>query len=156
LKKALLFLIFLLLFSFRGYSQTEGLGVGMVFGEPCGLDAKRWIDAKNAFEFAIGFSPALKNSRLTLHLDYLWHDLEIIHSHERFAMHYGIGLRYSARKDESAIQGIRFIDGLMWYPVNRIPFEFYVEVAPVVVVYPYFGMTLDAGAGFRYYFTTNY
>jgi len=127
----------------------------MVFGEPFGIDAKRWINDKNAFELAIGFSPATKDNRLTMHLDYLWHKLELIHSRERFALHYGIGLRYTAHKDESANQGIRFVGGIMWYPYYKIPFEFYAEVAPVVVAYPYFGMTFDAGAGFRYYFKTN-
>jgi hypothetical protein len=144
------------LFSSRCYSQTEGLGVGIVFGEPFGFDAKRWIDDVNAFELAIGISPALKDSRLTMHLDYLWNKLDAIHTRERFALHYGIGLRYSARKDESARQGFRFVGGIMWYPINRVPFEFYTEIAPVVVAYPNLGMTLDAGAGFRYYFTTKY
>jgi len=129
--------------------------VGIVFGEPCGFDAKRWIDETNAIEFAIGFSPAMKNNRLTLHLDYLWNKLDAIHAREKFALHYGIGVSYAARKDATAKQGVRFIGGIMWYPIHKVPFEFYAEIAPIVVTYPHFGMSLDAGAGFRYYFSTN-
>lgn len=156
LRKTLLLFFIIFLFSFRTQAQTEGIGVGLVFGEPVGVDIKRWVDENNAFELAIAYSVATTHNRLTLHADYLWHKFNFAHSRERFALHYGIGLRYSTRTDESNVHGIRFIGGILWYPHPKVPFDLYMEVAPVMVYHPTFGLNFDAGAGIRYYFKTIY
>ena len=154
MKKSILFITFFLLFCPQFYSQTEGIGVGLVFGEPFGLDVKRWIDKNNAIEVAIAYSVAIQHNRFTFHTDYLWHSLNSIKSRESFAIHYGIGLRYSVQTDESDRHGIRFIYGLMWYPKQKYPVDFFLELAPVMLFYPYIGLNIDAGAGLRYYFKT--
>jgi hypothetical protein len=135
-------------------AQDKGFGGGLIFGEPFGVEFKRWIDETNAIEAAFASSVATKNNRLTIFVDYLWHEMEYIKTKEKFHAFYGVGILSSVRTDETALHAVRGVAGLLWYPNKRVPMDFFIEAAPAIVLYPYFGMVLNMGAGCRYYFTT--
>lgn len=135
-------------------AQTKGFGTGLMFGEPFGVQFKRWVDEEVAIEAAFAYSVATKDNRLTILVDYVWHKMDYIKAKEKFHGFYGLGILSSVRTDETATHGIRAKGGLIWIPNKRVPMDFFIEAAPVVVFYPYFGGLLNVAAGTRYFFDT--
>ncbi|MBI1804875.1 MAG: DUF3996 domain-containing protein [Ignavibacteriae bacterium] len=136
-------------------------GVGFVVGDPTGVAWKYKLNANNALDGAIGFSPF---DRYRLHVDYLWHSNPF---HEQnLALHYGAGVafgfgrteyivvndgrsRYLLRDQEIGF-GVRGVIGLT-YRVQQSPVELFFEAAPLVIVSPAGGMGVDVGLGVRFY-----
>jgi hypothetical protein len=68
------------------YSQDKGLGVGVIVGDPTGIDVKVWTTPSNALQFAVAWRTRdpLLGTRVSFSGDYLWHSFDAIRSTERF------------------------------------------------------------------------
>lgn len=132
------------------YSQDKGWGAGIIVGEPTGISVKYWLNGTNALDYGLGSSFAA-NSRIHLHVDYLWHMYDVFQSTETFVLYYGPGLRVKTRKDGDSNFGIRGVMGVNWF-VKTSPLDVFAEVVPVLDLAPDLRMTVNAGIGVRYFF----
>jgi hypothetical protein len=88
---------------------------------------------------------------LHVHSDYLFHNLTAIRSRERFALHYGPGINFEYFEYEEALVGIRGNFGISWLP-RRAPMDVFLELAPVVNIFPDMFVDINLGLGSRFYF----
>ncbi len=144
------------------FSQEHNFGLGVIIGEPTGLSAKLWTSKVNAFDFGLGWSfggDRVGNhegdyngeTRFHVHMDYLWHAFEVIHSCERFPLYYGFGGRINSGGGYSTSVAIRGVFGIAWMP-HETPVYVFLELVPSLQVAPSTGFGIDAGLGARYYF----
>lgn len=142
-------------------ARAQGkLGVGIVVGEPTGVAFKYRMDAVNAVDGAIGFSPF---DRFRVNVGYLWH----AHPFDTrdLALHYGLGGAFGfGRTDYIAVRngnayvlrhgdlgfGVRFSGGLT-YTIPRTILDAFFEIAPLLILAPDTGLGLDVGIGVRIY-----
>lgn len=145
-----------------GEMIRQGWGLGVIIGEPTGLSAKKWITDRSAVDFAAAWS-FVDFDAFQLHLDYLWHNYDLIKTrelHGQMAVFYGIGGRIKLKggnegrgvddEDEDTRLGVRVPFGLS-YALKESPLELFVEVVPFVDVVPEAEPGLGMGLGARYY-----
>ena len=90
MKKFILF-AFLTLFSVGMYAQDNGLGLGVVFGEPTGLSGKVWTSERTAVDAAVAWS-FVGAGWLHIHTDFLIHNFDIIDvSKGSLPLYFGVG-----------------------------------------------------------------
>lgn len=131
-------------------AQDQGLGLGVVLGEPTGISGKYWTGSTTAFAGAAAWSFGSK-SAFHVHLDHLFHHYGLIKVEKgRLPLYYGIGGRVKAESDNSRV-GVRVPVGLD-YLVEGSPLEIFVEVAPIVELTPATGISINGGVGIRYFF----
>ena len=146
-----------------GEQIREGFGIGIMVGEPTGLSAKKWISDTTAIDAAAAWSFTDFNS-FQLHVDYLWHNYDLIKTKElpgQLSVYYGIGGRIKLKsrnggngkgnKDEDTRLGVRVPVGLS-YTLKENPVELFAEVVPLLDVVPEAELGIAAGIGARYYF----
>ncbi len=138
----------------NSYSQERPFGLGVMVGEPTGFSAKLWTSNDNALDFGLGWSVIgnrheSRNS-FNLHIDYLWHAWNVIHSTDRFPLYYGIGGRFKGGGNDGSL-AIRGVFGIAWMP-HRTPIDIFLELAPSIELTPATGFAVDAALGIRYYF----
>jgi hypothetical protein len=133
-------------------------GVGLILGEPTGISAKLYLKDDQAIQAAIG--AAFVGGGFQLDSDYVFHPY-ILQSRDSFVLplYVGPGVRvidYTDGRDGNALAlGIRGVVGLL-FDFKNVPLDTFVEVA-AVLEYKFqdgagAGITLNAGAGIRYYF----
>lgn len=150
----LLVLALVLPFCDRAYAFMEGLGIGIIAGEPTGLSVKKWINESSAVDAAFAWS-FIDNTSFQIHADYLRHKFDLIREfNARTPFYYGIGGRLkfkggNGNKDESRA-GIRIPVGLS-YLFEEEPVDIFIEFAPILDIAPETGMDLSAAIGIRYY-----
>jgi hypothetical protein len=114
---------FLVLFSFtllRELSQEQGVGLGLILGEPTGISAKFWMNHKNALDEAFAWS-FVHEGALYIHGDCIWHNFKLIHMNKgKLPFYYGIGGRLVAGND--ALLEARIPLGLSYKISRWIPF----------------------------------
>jgi hypothetical protein len=141
--------LFVIIFSSTIYGQAErpSLGVGVMIGEPTGVSVKKYMSERGAFDIGTAWSLANQNEALHLHANLLFQD-NITKNPSLFFYH-GVGARVLFANNAKV--GIRAPLGLA-YIFPNIPFDFFVEVAPILDVTPDVGFAGNGGFGFRYYF----
>lgn len=152
--KRILFLVIILisLSSFKTLlGQDKGLGVGAMIGEPTGLSAKYWLNKNNALDFGLAYSFIRKNSALSIHADYIYHDFDMIKSDYRIPVYYGFGARLRFVNGDDNGLGARGIIGIAWL-ADKAPVDIFFEVVPVFNLFPSTALNLDIALGARYYF----
>jgi len=133
-------------------------GFGVMLGRPTAVTAKVWMDNNWTLEGAVGVA----SSDLDIHADILYHDFSLIRNssslsqifggmldHGEVPVYIGAGPKVLFHDDTEI--GIRIPLGLSYFP-NQSPWEFFMELAPVVRLAPSGGMNADYGIGARYYF----
>lgn len=148
----------------RAYSQTTGVGAGLILDSPTGISAKFWTTKVNAIDLAIGWSnngtwTHFRNgytyyytkTLLHIHADYLWHAFHVIRSDQRLPLYYGLGLHFDSGNTVPTAIGIRAVGGIDWMP-HAVPIDVFFELAPLFYVAPTTGLGLDVGLGARYFF----
>jgi hypothetical protein len=148
--------------SAHAQSSEKGVfGIGLVIGEPTGVAAKLYLDDDTAVQGAIG--SAFIGGGIQVHVDYVWHPW-ILEQRDSFTLpaYIGPGARFiwynQGRQDGFPAGGIRAVAGVV-FDFTEIPLDVFVEVAGVAE-YRFsdddtedgFKLTLNAGAGGRYYF----
>jgi hypothetical protein len=142
----------------------DGLGVGIIVGEPTGLSAKKWISDTTAIDAAAAWSFADFTS-FQIHADYLWHNYDLIKTKKlpgNLAVYYGIGGRlkfkgnngngYGNKDEEDARLGVRIPLGIS-YVFQENSVELFAEVVPILDVVPETELGMSLGVGARYYFS---
>jgi hypothetical protein len=154
--------IFLFLSAVGTIAQERQFGLGIIIGEPTGLSAKLWVSPATAFDFGLGWSVGGDRishynggfdggSRIHLHMDYLWHWFDAIHSSERFPLYIGVGGRINTGAGYDASAAVRGVFGIAWLP-RQVPIDVFLELVPSLQVVPSTGFGIDAGLGARYFF----
>ena len=126
---------------------TRNLGLGLMLGEPTGVSVKSWLGTKSAFDIGAAWSLSGRNEALHLHADYLYH--RWLKNREALAFYYGMGGRVIF--SDNAVAGVRVPFGLT-YVLNGIPFDLFVEAAPIIDISPEVEFAGNGAFGVRYYF----
>jgi hypothetical protein len=141
--------IMLMLVSSSGHAQQKGVfGLGPIIGDPTGISMKLWTKETNALEIAAGW----KKKETQLHVDYLWHNFDLLPvKNGRLPVFYGVGLGATLKEGEDNEIGIRTIVGLE-YLFDALPFDLFLEIAPVLQLTPESKVKVQAALGFRFFF----
>lgn len=126
---------------------NKNIGIGVMLGEPTGVTVKIWKGDKTAFDIGGAWSIAKENEALHLHASLLRHSW--FQDRPNIAFYYGIGGRILFI-DDAAI-GVRVPFGLT-YVANKLPLDFFVEVAPIFDLVPDSGFAGNGAIGMRIYF----
>ncbi|MAL19255.1 MAG: hypothetical protein CL670_03705 [Balneola sp.] len=131
------------------FAQAErpSLGVGVMIGEPTGVSVKKYMSERGAFDIGAAWSLANQNEALHIHANLLFQD-NITKNPSLFFYH-GVGARVLFASNAKV--GIRAPLGLT-YIFPNIPFDMFVEIAPILDVTPDIAFAGNGGFGFRYYF----
>ncbi|MGC8764773.1 MAG: hypothetical protein ACP5QT_02675 [Brevinematia bacterium] len=142
-------LIFLILFSLSAYSKESNFGIGLIAGEPTGISMKYWIDKNSGIDIALAWSFE-REASFRVHIDYLWHFREVFKGEFKDFYPY-VGGGALVNISERFRAGIRVPVGA-GYLFRSINLEVFLEVVPVVNVFPATTLAGNAGIGVRYYF----
>lgn len=85
------------------------------------------------------------------HADYLFHNFRAIQGSEKFPLHYGPGINLDYYRYEELILGVRGNFGISWLP-RKAPMDVFLELAPIVNLFPVAFFDVNAGLGTRFYF----
>lgn len=152
IKRILFAAMLLVAFAGSAFAQTEGLGIGVMIGEPSGLSVKYWLDKSTAIDGGAAWS--MNNDRgFQIHADYLIHKFDLIAvSGGSAPVYYGIGGRLtSGNNNHDGRLGVRIPIGVAYIP-SSIPFDFFVELAPIVDLIPETSAEINLSIGARFYF----
>lgn len=142
----------LILFSTHMYSAVpadNNFGLGIILGDPTGLNCKIWQSSRIAYDAALAWSLG-KEGNVHIHVDYLIHSYEFIRARKgKFPFYAGIGGRIESR-DETAL-GLRIPLG-MNYIFENVPIDLFLEFVPTLNIIPSTEFDLEGGIGARYYF----
>ncbi|MBD3307890.1 hypothetical protein GF339_15775 [candidate division KSB3 bacterium] len=135
-------------------SQQQGMGLGVILGEPTGLSLKNWLSSTTALDAAAAWSFGDYES-FQFHADYLWHHRGVIEP--QLPVYYGVGGRIKLKEDdpgrgeeEDTRVGIRFPFGITYLFPNA-PFDLFFEIAPILDVAPATDVQVNAAVGGRFY-----
>ncbi|MHB9154348.1 MAG: hypothetical protein ACYC5N_01490 [Endomicrobiales bacterium] len=147
MKRCILLLAFLLGIggqSLSAQNAGRGIGLGIVLGDPTGIDAKLWISRVNAIDAMLGFGDE------NFHVDYLWHKFGLFNVRRgRLPLYYGIGAAMHFSRDTAL--GVRVPVGIS-YLFPRDPVDIFFEIAPVVYLVTKADLAITAGIGVRFFF----
>ena len=141
-------------------AQPQGLGLGLMGGNPSGLSLKVWTGPRVALDAGLGYS-LWYGRALSFHGDVLWHTNSLLQSSQDgyLPLYIGLGARVvmadNVHYPDMRI-GLRVPFGLE-YVFNTVPIGLFMEVVPTLDVS---GVPADRGffgpqgsIGFRYYFS---
>jgi hypothetical protein len=160
--KAILIVICVIAMSVTYAQAKEGLGLGIIIGEPTGLSLKKWIDDKQAIDAAAAWSFS-ENDSFQFHADYLVHNFSLLKyaniKKGRLPLYFGIGGRIKfkdenegkGRNDDDTLVGIRVPLGIS-YLFAGAPVDLFGEIVPVLDIVPDTEFDLNAAIGARFYF----
>lgn len=147
MKKFFLFLI-TGCFTLNVFAQDNGLGIGVILGEPTGLSAKNWITDKTAVDAAVAW--ALHEPSFHIHADFLVHAFDLVTISEgRLPFYFGLGARVKLA-DQTKF-GARIPVG-MDYLFDDAPLDIFFEVVPILNLIPSTAFDLNVALGIRYFF----
>jgi hypothetical protein len=160
MKKIAIVFVLLILTNTASAAQ-DGIGLGVILGEPTGVTFKTWIDGKTAIDAAAAWSFS-GNNAFQLHADYLIHPFDMPKPREvsgKVSFYYGFGGRIKLQESASGksqeetadLLGIRFPVGFS-HVLAKAPVEFFAEIVPVLNIVPDTDVDLDGAIGARYYF----
>jgi len=128
-------------------NHKNGWGLGLMLGSPTGISAKYWLGGSNAVDFAVGGGPGLR-----FHADHLWGLDQLMKdtSEMTLDMYLGAGgvvgfirtyhtgyYRREFEDDEMGFVGARMPFGIDCR-LRKTPLEFGLELAPEILMTPYF------------------
>lgn len=154
MKKSLpVILILLLLLPSLAHAgrNDQGFGLGLILGEPSGIDGKLWLGQDTALDAAVAWSTS-NNTNLWLHADYVWHKWDVITVQKgRLPLYVGIGGRVAFRESGDDYFGARIPVGLD-YMFENSAFDIFFELVPIVDFAPDLEIRFGAAIGGRFFF----
>jgi hypothetical protein len=130
-------------------ANPNGYGLGFVFGEPTGINAKMWHGHDTAFIGGLAWS-FVEDGATTVYGDYIWHNYSLLNVQTgALPLYFGAGARLQLEND--ARFGIRTVVGLN-YQFRNAPFDAFMEMVPLFDITPDADLKLNAALGFRYFF----
>ena len=137
------------LFAMNLLAQADGIGVGIILGEPTGLSGKLWLTEKTAIDGAVAWS-MWDQGALHVHADFLVHSFNLINvSQGQLPLYFGIGARVKLANDP--LIGVRVPVGLA-YLFGSAPLDIFFEVVPILDLIPSTDFHLNSAIGVRYFF----
>lgn len=137
-------------------AQTSSFGLGLTIGEPTGISAKIMKSGGNqSLNLAAAWSLGV-HDQLYLKGDYVWYNNRVLNANPengRLPVYYGIGgmAILSGDKETDSVVGVRIPVGIDYFS-EEIPFDFFLEIVPVVEILPSTDFSLSGGIGFHYFF----
>jgi hypothetical protein len=133
----------------QAFAQDEGFGLGVLLGEPTGINFKAWTGYRTAIVGTAAWSFGY-NNHFQGNIDYIFHDFDLIRLDEEYLpVYYGIGFRVITTTDVR--MGFRIPLGIN-YMFKKAPLDIFVELAPVFDIAPKTELLLNGGIGIRYFF----
>jgi hypothetical protein len=134
-------------------AKGQGLGIGVIAGNPTGISFKKWRNEVAAIDAAAAWSFS-DHGVFQLHADHLWHR-DMSHAiglgSGWTALYYGVGGRVGfSNGHHHNHTRVRVPVGLN-YLFEGSPFELFAEVVPILDVAPSTELKLDAAIGVRFY-----
>jgi hypothetical protein len=151
-KTAIIFAIFALLLTGQALANPRGnFGLGIIVGEPTGLDMKIFLNESNAIEGAVAWSLS-GNNNLHLQAEYLYHNYTLIKVEKgQLPFFFGLGGRIILRENADDIVGIRIPVGLA-YEFDGGIFDVFGELVPIMDLFPDTEFDFEAALGVRFWF----
>ena len=122
----------------------DGIGLGVIIGEPTGITAISWLGQGNAIDFVAAWSLRRPGS-FYLHADYQYHGYV-----ERPMTVFG-GLGAFVQLHDDPVLGLRVPLGIS-YLFRQAPLDLFAEVAPGITLLPATSFVVGGGIGVRFYF----
>jgi len=132
-------------------AQVSTFGLGVIVGEPTGIDAKWFLNDTNALEGALAWSLSNDNN-LHIQVDYLHHQYDwIVPKKGRIPVYFGLGGRVEFRQNADDLWGLRIPVGIA-YEFADAPFDLFGEIVPLLELFPDTDFTLEGAIGARFWF----
>jgi hypothetical protein len=143
-------ILLIILSSFAVHAAENELGLGVMIGNPTGLNGKYWLKDNTAVDGGFAFSLG-KKARLSIHSDYLLHKdgAFFFNDVHPLDLYFGIGGRMEF--DEDIEVGVRVPVGLA-HRFTEQPADMFAEIAPIVDFIGRTGLEIHIAVGARYYF----
>ena len=78
-------------------------GIGLALGEPSGFSVKKFTDGEQAFQYTVGYSLIKGEEGLSLGVDYLFHNYDIITAEKgSIPFYYGLGIHLKSYNDSGS------------------------------------------------------
>jgi len=153
--------LLMILLVVAGVRAEDGVGIGVILGEPTGISVKKWLSNEHAIDAAAAWSFS-ENDSFQLHADYLFHDYGILRAGDiggRLPLYVGVGARLkfqndddkNGRNDDDALFGIRIPFGIS-YVIAKAPVDMFAEIVPILDLAPDTELDINAAIGARFYF----
>jgi hypothetical protein len=141
-----------ILFCPPAFAQNQdGFGLGIMVGEPTGVNGKVWLSGKSALDMGAAWSFD-NDSNFQAQLDYVVHSFSLISVKKgQLPLYYGIGGRFKARETGDDSFGVRVPVGLD-YLFENSHFDVFFEVVPTLDLAPSTDFDLNAALGGRFFF----
>jgi hypothetical protein len=147
--KAIGFLGVFLVLAAPAVEGKNGLGIGVIIGEPTGISLKLWNSSTTAIDAAAAWS-FRKEGKLHLHMDWLFHNFRLFKArYGKLPLYYGIGTR--VKFEEETRVGVRFPVGIC-YILKDTPIDIFFEIVPLLDLAPETDFNFNASIGVRYFF----
>lgn len=146
----LILLVVLLVISAQVLSAPNQMGLGVMLGNPTGLNGKYWLDNKHAVDGGAAFAFG-KRTNLSLHSDYLFHSEEAFFYNDVHALDLYFGLGGRMEFGDAINLGVRLPLGLVHRMKNDTA-DIFTEIAPILDFVGRSGLDLHLAVGARYYF----
>ena len=131
--------------------EARPFGLGIIIGEPTGVNAKYYLDRNNAIQGSAAWSLEGNNS-FTLQGDYLFHRYDWIKVKKgQLPVFFGIGAGLSFRHNEDNEVDARIPVGLD-YLFDGAPIDIFGQLVPILELAPSTDFDFDAALGARYFF----
>lgn len=129
--------------------NPNGYGLGFVFGEPSGINAKMWLGHDAALVGGLAWS-FVEDGATTIYGDYIQHSYGLLNVQTgALPIYYGVGARLQV--ENTTRFGIRTVVGLN-YQFRTSPFDTFIEIVPLLDLSPEADLKVNAALGFRYFF----
>jgi hypothetical protein len=126
-------------------------GLGVILGEPTGVDLKYFVSERNAVEGALAWSLS-GNNEFHIQADYLYHFYDWIKVKEGLLpVFIGVGGRIEFRENADDLFGIRVPVGLS-YEFAEGMFDVFGEIVPILELAPDTDFDLEGAIGIRIWF----
>lgn len=130
--------------------EPRPFGLGMIVGEPTGINAKYYLNRENALQGSAAWSLEGNNS-FTLQGDYLFHRYEWIQVQSgQLPVFFGVGAGLTFQDRDNEV-GVRFPAGLD-YIFEGAPMDIFGQLVPVLELAPSTDFNFEAALGVRYFF----
>jgi len=123
--------------------------IGLYASDNSGISYKNWQSHWNAYDYGIGWSLD-KEAAIYAKVDYLTHDYNLVEVPEgKLPIYYGIGAGIEFGSEVTA--GFRIPVGVN-YLFKKFPYDVFVEIVPMLNIYPSTVVDLNGAVGIRYHF----
>lgn len=138
--------------AFQAHAKPRGnFGLGIIIGEPTGIDGKLFLSESNAVEGAVAWSLSGDNN-IHLQAEYLYHNYTLIPVEKgQLPLYFGVGGRVAIRENRDDLIGIRIPVGLA-YEFEGGVFDVFGELVPILELHPDTDFDLEGAIGGRFWF----